>query len=901
MERFRFHSGDKAGKKGWEFDYGGDIGSSLLTELTNGVLRPDGFERDIPVIGHIRRGEVYFVIFKPASKAEIRGVRLSIGNYESRQFDPFSVATEYLEALIPAVSADAEIRYSRIASEPGYLNLAQELFLDLPEERRRNNYLSAYPHRAVKRFFPETFFELRPLRSSSVGNVLKPDQVVGRDQGESELKRARTEQESIESGISTAKNRAAIVSENVRVLEERLERSVASERKAQAKVSELKSAIELREENINSLKTNLLQTDNDKKRLQRVAAQRQLELEALDTKLKVSDNQVQELTIGLSERGDEIINLQASLTRAKKKSEEYISRLNVRSARLDQTRSELSASQSELQEAERSIARLSKKSEELSEQVTVLKEDLERPFKQESKAKAEIQRLNQLLSTLSERVSGLESNLLQTEKDKEELQQVVVQKSQEIEVLGGKLGFSDDRVRELTEDLASRDQEICDLETSLSSSEVQIEERTGRLTAQQAELDHLKESEAMAAEAQEKFSSHGTEIRKIKFFLRCLTVTAVVLFFIFLAIALLFILERSKGLSQDVTIKGLEQDVSDRDGEITALNAKNESYGESNRKLTNDVKSLMSHIDSLERDATGRKEKITALNAENESYGESNRKLTNDVKSLMSHIDSLERDATGGKEKITSLQDQLTETNGKIERLKQENEQLPERVTELVYTNVFRNLNKLEQQLNSIDSVGSCVDSQAEGRFAFNPSDCGNIKMTLDDIRSIETNLGSVIDEYINLTKLQLQFFGKLEKLEGVSEVKIAGDLQGIRVLGLFKTNSHELSNSGKAVLREIGEALKKLSSSSETINWILRVDGHADADGEPSDNWELSKKRSTEVVEYLVDVSELDKKMFEAEWFGDKEPIKPNAQSSMEKAENRRIELKLRERSSNH
>ena len=80
----------------------------------------------------------------------------------------------------------------------------------------------------------------------------------------------------------------------------------------------------------------------------------------------------------------------------------------------------------------------------------------------------------------------------------------------------------------------------------------------------------------------------------------------------------------------------------------------------------------------------------------------------------------------------------------------------------------------------------------------------------------------------------------------------------------------------------------------------MLRVDGHTDnvplsGTGRYADNWELSSARATSVVKYLIGEGVPANRLVAA-GFGEFQPI-AEGDTDVDRATNRRIELKLTER----
>ncbi|MCX8131479.1 MAG: OmpA family protein [Clostridia bacterium] len=138
----------------------------------------------------------------------------------------------------------------------------------------------------------------------------------------------------------------------------------------------------------------------------------------------------------------------------------------------------------------------------------------------------------------------------------------------------------------------------------------------------------------------------------------------------------------------------------------------------------------------------------------------------------------------------------------------------------------------------------------------------------------------------------------KIEIEEAISElglrdhVKILEDKDQIILrldsVILFNSGSAEIKPSGKDILKKMGIMFQKLN------NEIL-VQGHTDnlpinTPLFPS-NWELSTKRATNVVLYLIDACSLKPSSLTATGNGEFKPIAPN-DSEQNRQKNRRIDI---------
>lgn len=154
-----------------------------------------------------------------------------------------------------------------------------------------------------------------------------------------------------------------------------------------------------------------------------------------------------------------------------------------------------------------------------------------------------------------------------------------------------------------------------------------------------------------------------------------------------------------------------------------------------------------------------------------------------------------------------------------------------------------------------------------------------------------------------DLQKFRSEFFGRLRE--------VLADQEGVRIVGdrfvfssevLFDVGRANLSDQGKAEIAKVAAILQRVSSDiPDSIDWIIRVDGHTDnqafsSSGKYADNWELSQGRALSVVRYMADTLDIPPGRLSANGFGEFQPIDP-ADTPEAHARNRRIEIKLTER----
>jgi chemotaxis protein MotB len=156
--------------------------------------------------------------------------------------------------------------------------------------------------------------------------------------------------------------------------------------------------------------------------------------------------------------------------------------------------------------------------------------------------------------------------------------------------------------------------------------------------------------------------------------------------------------------------------------------------------------------------------------------------------------------------------------------------------------------------------------------------------------------LASKVEE---LQRYRSEFFGKLrDVLQNRQDVQVVGDRFVFQSEVLFPVGSADLTSSGQDQIRALAATLKQIATEIPTdVNWVLRVDGHADKQRHGTDpgNWELSAERAINVVKLLADEG-IPANRLAATGFGEYQPLDP-ADTPAAYAKNRRIELRLTDR----
>jgi len=169
-------------------------------------------------------------------------------------------------------------------------------------------------------------------------------------------------------------------------------------------------------------------------------------------------------------------------------------------------------------------------------------------------------------------------------------------------------------------------------------------------------------------------------------------------------------------------------------------------------------------------------------------------------------------------------------------------------------------------------------------------------------IKDLGKRLNIALARKVNkLERYRSEFFGRLREVLGDNpNIRTEGDRFVFQAELLFESGSADLGDDGKVHLAKLAATLQELSAKIPgDINWILRIDGHADRlpihNRQFASNWELSTARAVSVVRYLASHN-IPQKRMAATGFAEFHPL--DASNTIEAfRKNRRIEIKLTSR----
>ena len=244
-------------------------------------------------------------------------------------------------------------------------------------------------------------------------------------------------------------------------------------------------------------------------------------------------------------------------------------------------------------------------------------------------------------------------------------------------------------------------------------------------------------------------------------------------------------------------------------------------------------------------------EKLERLTGESSDLKSQSFELGTKNQSLQSQLE----DAVAERDKLKVAYDQLQKEYGSLEK----------NSDQAIKAEIER-LNSLKKEL---DGKSSRV-AELEGKLAAQDKNLRNLKESL--------------------SKALFEFEGKgltVEQKNGKVYVSMENKL-------LFPSGSWTVSNEGKNAVEQLAEVLAKNSEIS------ILIEGHTDNDkimgnlgGGITNNWDLSTKRATAIVNIIEQTNGIDKKNLTAAGRSEFAPIASNS-SATGKAKNRRIEVIL-------
>lgn len=276
------------------------------------------------------------------------------------------------------------------------------------------------------------------------------------------------------------------------------------------------------------------------------------------------------------------------------------------------------------------------------------------------------------------------------------------------------------------------------------------------------------------------------------------------------------------------------------------------------------------------------------LQAQYDSLNSRQNKLSNDLKETRSKgendLASLQQDYNTLRSERDQIETNLKKTESELESLKGSYDALEANSSSALSENSKRNRNLLAE----LDEKEKSLKAE-QARLEKLQKDLTSRSNRIDELEG----LIAAKDAKLNALKTAVSnaltnFEGKgltVEQREGKVYVSMENKL-------LFSSGSWTVNTEGRKAVQQLGQVL------AQNPDIAVLIEGHTDnvpygGSGQLKDNWDLSTKRATSIVQILRENSGIDPINLTAAGRGEFAPIAPNT-TTEGKAKNRRIEVIL-------
>ena len=269
--------------------------------------------------------------------------------------------------------------------------------------------------------------------------------------------------------------------------------------------------------------------------------------------------------------------------------------------------------------------------------------------------------------------------------------------------------------------------------------------------------------------------------------------------------------------------------------------------------------------------------KYTDLQKENRSLADENESLKQSKVQLEAGQDQLASDLKAMKESRDKWQADYTAANNKFNVLEASYKALEKNSNEALENN----MNKNRELLQQLEAKGKALAIEQE-RLSKNAKRLQELEAMIAEKEANMLRLKETLSKALNgFEGKGLTVYQKNGKVYVSMENKL-----------LFGSGSWSVGTEGKKAVVEVGKVL----AANPEISVL--IEGHTDDDpyagsGPIADNWDLSTKRATAIVNILAENKGVNKQNLTAAGRSEFSPIASNA-TAEGKAKNRRIEIIL-------
>ncbi|NBL64971.1 OmpA family protein [Flavobacterium sp. NST-5] len=276
--------------------------------------------------------------------------------------------------------------------------------------------------------------------------------------------------------------------------------------------------------------------------------------------------------------------------------------------------------------------------------------------------------------------------------------------------------------------------------------------------------------------------------------------------------------------------------------------------------------------------------KYTNLKKENRALADENQQLATTKNQLENESADLKSQLAKLKSERDNLAADLAASKSGLDNLKASYATLEKNSGDALSTNMGKNRELIAQ----LDAKEKALAAEQE-RLNRLQSELRDRSARVDELESmIAAQEASMKRLKETLSNALNSFEGKgltVEQKNGKVYVSMENKL-------LFGSGSWSVGTEGRRAVNEVGKVLAQNPDIS------VLIEGHTDnvpynGSGQIVDNWDLSTKRATAIVNILAENKGIDKKNLTAAGRGEFAPLQPNS-SAEAKAKNRRIEIIL-------
>ncbi len=334
-------------------------------------------------------------------------------------------------------------------------------------------------------------------------------------------------------------------------------------------------------------------------------------------------------------------------------------------------------------------------------------------------------------------------------------------------------------------------------------------------------------------------------------------------------------------LSQQLAAMRSQSDrlTADRD----ALRADRDTLSAKLADTASQAQSAIARTDALQAQLAESARKTDVVGRDAAAVSAEAARLADQVRALTALRDQLERQAQDAAVRATTEAERRAAVQAQLGDQQKLGDSARAQVALLT-----RQVDELRAQLASIAVALDASEAKAKNKDT--------------QIANLGSRLNAALAQKVEeLQSYRSEFFSKLrEVLANRPGIQIVGDRFVFQSEVLFPVGGADMSGAGQNEIGKLATTLKQISTQIPTgLNWILRIDGHADklsASGTRfSSNWELSAQRAINVVKLLI-ADGVPANRLAATGFGDNQPLDSN-DTPEAYAKNRRIEVRLTDR----